>query len=125
MSATTLMSSLLVEHGRHLLETTRRTSQTGSDWAKASAAVSQSTTHFAEEIRGLTPAARFVTIRVAGAPKRPSVQTGARTVFGVRPSAAELASSSSSLSSWGESLGFESAMLHCDLGLAQESGIGL
>jgi transposase len=41
--------------------TTRWTSQTGSDWAKASAAVSQSKTHFAEEIRGLTPAARFAT----------------------------------------------------------------
>ena len=31
------------------------------DWANASAAVSQSKAHLAEEIRGLTPAARFVT----------------------------------------------------------------
>jgi hypothetical protein len=51
------MSSLLVDHGRHLLGDHALDDQAGSDWAKASAAVSQSKTHIAEEIRGLTRSA--------------------------------------------------------------------
>ena len=48
MSTTTLMSPCLSSTAGISSATTRWTSQTGSDWAKASAAVSQSKAHFAE-----------------------------------------------------------------------------
>jgi hypothetical protein len=61
MSSTTLMSSLssTVDISS---PTTRWTSQTGSHWAKALPASCRSKTQSVEEVPGLTPFARFVTL---------------------------------------------------------------
>lgn len=67
MSTTTLMSSLRVERGPHLLADHAMDEPDRVHWAKALAAFSRRKTHFVEEVRGLTPFARFATLRYLAA----------------------------------------------------------